>query len=81
MEKDILRRCTPRALALLSCALVCVACGGHSSTGDATTGDAGTLILQAFGGPSGEVAAQVPLVEPGVGQQETCSGPLDTGLR
>jgi hypothetical protein len=79
MEKDILRRCDPRALALLSCALLCEACGGHSSTGDATTGDAGTLILQAFGGPSGEVAAQVPLLEPGVGQQRTCTGPLDAG--
>ena len=84
MEKDILRRCTPRVLALLACAFVCEACGGNSSTGDAstgdsTTGDAGTLILQAFGGPSGEVAAQVPLLEPGAGQEETCSGPLDAG--
>lgn len=79
MEKDILRRCNPRALALLSCALLCEACGGHSSTEDASTGDAGMLILQAFGGPSGEVAAQVPLLEPGVGQQATCTGPLDAG--
>lgn len=52
---------------------------GHSWTGDATTGDAGTLILQAFGGPSGEVAAQVPLLEPVVGQQKTCASPLIAG--
>lgn len=45
----------------------------------ASTGDAETLLLQAFGGASGEVAAQVPLLEPGVGPQQTCSGPLDAG--
>jgi hypothetical protein len=52
---------------------------GGSVAQDATPGDAGTLILQAFGGASGEVAAQVPLLEPGVGQQRTCTGPLDGG--
>ena len=57
----------------------CCPCGGHSSTEDAATGDAGTLILQAFGGPSGEVAAQVPMLEPGVGQQKTCASPLVAG--
>jgi hypothetical protein len=44
-----------------------------------STEDAGTLILQAFGGASGEVAAQVPLLEPGVGQEQTCTDPLDAG--
>jgi hypothetical protein len=39
----------------------------------------GTLILQAFGGPSGSVAAQVPLVEPGVGPSQTCAAPLEAG--
>jgi hypothetical protein len=43
------------------------------------TEDAGTLILQAFGGPSGEVVAQVPMLEPDSGQQQTCTGPLDAG--
>jgi hypothetical protein len=43
--------------------------------------DAGTLVLQAFGGASGEVAAEVYAVldEPGFGPQETCAGPLDGG--
>ena len=68
-----------RNTALLFCALLCEACGGHSPKEDAATGDAGTLILQAFGGPSGEVAAQVPLLEPGVGQQKTCTTPLAAG--
>jgi hypothetical protein len=52
---------------------------GGSVAEDATTRDAGTLVLQAFGGASGEVAAQVPLLEPGVGQQRTCTGSLDGG--
>lgn len=79
MEKDIFRRFSPTALALLSCLVWCEACGGHSSMEGATTGGPGTLILQAFGGPSGKVAAQVPLLEPGVGPQETCADPLDAG--
>jgi hypothetical protein len=43
-------------------------------------GDAGTLVLQAFGGASGEVATEVYVVldEP-VGPQQTCAGPLDGG--
>lgn len=56
--------------------------GDGAGTPDAqatSTEDAGTLILQAFGGASGEVAAQVPLLEPGAGQQATCSGSLDAG--
>lgn len=60
---------------------------GHTSTADgstppddaATESDAGTLLLQAFGGTAGEVAAQVPLLEPGVGQERTCSAPMDAG--
>jgi hypothetical protein len=45
---------------------------------DAPT-EGGPLILEAFGGASEEVAAQVPLLEPGVGQEQTCTGPLDAG--
>jgi hypothetical protein len=44
-----------------------------------TSVNAGTLTLQAIGGTSGEVAAQVPLVEPGVGQQKTCAAPVVAG--
>jgi hypothetical protein len=51
---------------------------GVSSTGSSES-DAGTLILQAFGGAPGEVAAEVLLLEPGVGPEETCTGPLDAG--
>ncbi len=54
-------------------ALAVVACGGT------TTGNAGTLVLQAFGGASGHVAAQVPLLAPGVGPQQTCGSPLIAG--
>ena len=39
----------------------------------------GPLILQAWGGVAGEVAAQVPLIEPGVGPQQTCTDPLAAG--
>jgi hypothetical protein len=68
-------------------ALACGACGGDagnvSTTGNAGTrppaGDAGTLILEAYGGPSGKVAAQVGLLQPGFGQQQTCAGPLHAG--
>jgi hypothetical protein len=52
---------------------------GGSVAEDATTGDGGTLVLQAVGGPSGEVTAGVVLNEPGVGQERTCTGPLDAG--
>jgi hypothetical protein len=72
----------PRQLALLSCALICAgACGGRSSLGGvpARGGSAETLILQAFGGPSGGVTAQVLIPEPGFGQEETCAAPLDAG--
>jgi hypothetical protein len=54
-------------------------CGVAQGGGPAYTGDAGILLLQAFGGPSGEVAAQVPIVEPGVGQELTCGSPQDAG--
>jgi hypothetical protein len=46
--------------------------GGSSS-------DAGTLLLEAFGGASGEVAAQVPLLEPDVGPLRTCATPVHAG--
>jgi hypothetical protein len=50
------------------------------SVAEDATGEAGTLILIASGGPSGEVAAVVPIVEPGAGQEATCTGPLDAGV-
>jgi len=54
---------------------------GNDAAGDdhASTADAGTLVLLAFGGPSGEVAAEVPLLEPGVGPERTCVAPVDAG--
>jgi hypothetical protein len=61
---------------------------GHVSTTDGSPfpddavdeRDAGTLLLlQAFGGAAGEVAAQIPLLEPGVGQEQTCAAPVDAG--
>jgi hypothetical protein len=42
-------------------------------------GDGGTILLQAFGGADGEVAAQIPLLEPGVGQERTCAAPMNAG--
>jgi len=42
-------------------------------------GAAGTLVLEAWGGPSGEVATDVPILEPGAGPQETCAAPLNDG--
>jgi hypothetical protein len=58
--------------------------GGSVSTGGSPTtgldgGAGGTLLLQAFGGAAGEVAAQVPLLEPGVGQAHTCVAPIAAG--
>jgi hypothetical protein len=50
--------------------------GGSGFPSDA---GAGPLYLLATGGASGEVAAGVALVEPGVGQHRTCTGPLDAG--
>lgn len=50
-----------------------------TTDGSASTADAGFLMLQAFGGTSGEVAAQVPLLEPGVGQERTCAAPVNAG--
>jgi len=79
MGRETVWRSSPRALAVLACIVWCEACGGHSSTGDGSTGNGGTLILQAFGGPSGTVAAQVPIIEPGVGPQDVCAAPLDAG--
>ncbi|MGD0680160.1 MAG: hypothetical protein ABSC94_32660 [Polyangiaceae bacterium] len=78
------------ALPIVLTTLPLFACRGTTTDGltaqddagdnGSTTGDGGTLIvLQAFGGDSGEVAAQVPLLTPGVGLQETCAAPLDAG--
>jgi hypothetical protein len=79
MGNDIFRRSDLRALALFSCLVWFEACGGSSSTDNATTGAGGPLILQAFGGTPGEVAAQVSRVEPGLGQERTCASPLAAG--
>jgi len=45
----------------------------------AAAGGPGTLVLEAWGGPSGKVATDVPLLEPGVGPEETCAAPLSAG--
>jgi hypothetical protein len=45
-------------------------------TGTTKTDGTSPLLLQAFGGPSGQVAAHVPLVEAGVGLQQTCMTPV-----
>ena len=67
-----------RSVVVSFSALAFAACGGKSN-GVPTPGGSATLILQASGGPSGEVAAEVALVEPGVGQQERCSAPVEAG--
>ena len=59
----------PYRLAVL---LFCAACGGKSS-------NPGPLVLDAYGGPSGHVAADVRLTEPGVGQQRTCTASVNAG--
>ena len=65
-------------------ALTIDAPSGDAGTDAPTTGEdgpsletTGTILLQAFGGGSGEVAAQVPLLEPGVGQVQTCVAPVN----
>jgi hypothetical protein len=45
----------------------------------ATAADAGTLFIEAVGGPAGEVAAEVGLFESGVGSEKTCTRPLNSG--
>jgi len=67
---------TSFALPLALAVLPLVGCGGSPSDGGTTV--SGTLLLQAFGGPSGQVSAQVGL-EGGVGPQETCGHPLKAG--
>jgi len=82
------------ALAFTACERKSLGGGADASTGggfdfDAALGDGGfedvaitggeTLILQAWGGISGEVAADVPLIEPGVGPQVTCTSPAAAG--
>lgn len=52
--------------------------GGISGQGGSpgisgSAGRPGTLTLQAYGGPSGMLGADVPVVEPGAGQQLTCT--------
>lgn len=51
---------------------------GNTAAPDATTG-APTLVLEAFGGGPGEVGAVVPLDEPGVGIESTCTAPANAG--
>ncbi len=58
--------------------------GSDAGPGTSTSGEGGaeggkTLTLQAFGGASGEVAAQVLSDEPGVGQEQTCAAPVVAG--
>jgi hypothetical protein len=79
-------------LPLLAC-LACGATADSSHQEDAGPGDhpdasltdtgtltgTGTIFLEAYGGPSGKVAADVALVERGVGEQATCTSPLDAG--
>jgi hypothetical protein len=68
-------------------ALAAGACGGNSVDVSTSAADAsmqsrsgeGVLVLEAYGGPSGQVAADVPIIEPGVGQQRTCGAPLEAG--
>ncbi len=79
METGVWGRYKFGALGLLSCLVCCEACGGLSSTGVSANGGGGTLVLQAYGGPSGRVGADVPLLEPGVGPQETCADPSVAG--
>jgi len=51
-----------------------------TTTSSTSTGTGGTvLLLQAFGGGSGEVAAQIPQLEAGVGPEETCGAPVVSG--
>ena len=60
---------------------------GEGGGGGATTAGGGaadaergtTLILDAWGGPSGEVATDVQSLEPHIGPQETCDRPLNGG--
>jgi hypothetical protein len=61
-------------------ALAVASCGDGKLGGVSPSGaDAGTLTLQASGGPSGSVVAQVPSNEPDVGQQATCGAPVNAG--
>jgi hypothetical protein len=73
-------RAFPICGALLSFAvLVLCGCGSKSADGSASNTPPNGLLLQAFGGDSGEVAAQVPLLDPNVGPQMTCSAPVNAG--
>jgi hypothetical protein len=63
---------------LVFTALPLVACTGTTAAGP-DGGASGTILLQAWGGPAGKVAAQVPLLEPGVGSQATCTVPTVSG--
>jgi hypothetical protein len=47
--------------------------------GTTKTDGTGPLLLQAFGGPSGQVAAQIPLEETGVGLQQTSISSVTAG--
>jgi hypothetical protein len=53
-----------------------------SSPGSSTPAAAAAgapLVLRAWGGGPGEVAAEVGLAEPGVGPEQTCTAPLNAG--
>jgi len=49
------------------------------NAGAAGANNAGPLYLEAWGGPAGKVAADVPLVDGRVGPQEACDAPLVDG--
>jgi hypothetical protein len=71
------------ALPLVACAAITKdappADADAGTDGAASTADGGTLLLQAYGGGPGRVAAQVPLLEPGAGQERTCAAPKVAG--
>jgi hypothetical protein len=64
-------------IAVAFAALALVACSSAHSAVSAA--DAGTLVLVANGGASGQVSADVALTEPGVGQSESCGAPAKAG--
>jgi hypothetical protein len=45
-------------IVLITVLILCAACGSNSSTEDASIGDAGTLMLQAFGGDGLTIVTQ-----------------------
>jgi len=66
--------------AVLSLAALALGACGRTPGADPNTGaDAGVLTLEAFGGPFGSVAADVPLDEPGAAAHDGCGEPVVAG--